>query len=338
MDLAEGTRMLRLIQVGVGGFGESWTDVVEKSKYAKAEAYVDINEEALKMASKAHKMPKKRCFTSLDIALEKVEADAVLAVVPPAVHAEVAIKALKAGLHALTEKPIADTIENAKKVVTEAEKRNLKLMVSQNYRFRKGPRTIRKLLETEKVGKPSYAVINFHKAPRFIGFRLKMEHPLLVDMSIHHFDMIRYIFNADAESLYCRTWRPSWSWFEGDPSASAIIKMENGLQLTYFGSWVSLGWETTWDGDWRIECSNGGIHWDENVWVSLGEPRTIYEESMVPMPFEGRDYSLYEFAEAIKQNRQPETNGRDNLKSLAMVIAALDSAKRNREVAIRRYL
>ena len=330
--------MLRLIQVCVGGFGRSWTDVVKESRHVKAEAYVNINEIALNDAAKAHEMPRNRCFTSLDDALEKVEADAVLVVVPPAFHAEVAIKALKVGLHVLTEKPIADTIENAKRMVAEAGKKDLKLMVSQNYRFRKGPRTIRKLLETEKAGKPNYAIINFHKAPRFSGFRLKMEYPLLVDMSIHHFDMMRYIFNTEAESLYCRTWRPSWSWFEGDPCASVVFKMENGLQLTYFGSWVSLGWETTWDGDWRIECSNGGIHWDRNVEISSGEPRTSTEEGLISMPVEDRHYSLYEFAESDKQNRQPETSGRDNIKSLAMVIAALESAKRNKEVSAKNFL
>jgi predicted dehydrogenase len=114
--------------------------------------------------------------------------------------------------------------------------------------------------------------------------------------------------------------------------------MENGIQLTYFGSWVSLGWETTWDGDWRIECSNGGIHWDKNLEISSGEPRTSAEEGLISMPVEDRHYSLYEFAESISKNMQPETSGRDNIKSLAMVVAALESAKRNKEVTVKGFL
>jgi predicted dehydrogenase len=56
------------------------------------------------------------------------------------------------------------------------------------------------------------------------------------------------------------------------------------------------------------------------------------------MPVEDRNYSLYEFAESISKNRQPETSGRDNIKSLAMVVAALESAKRNKEVTVKNFL
>ena len=330
--------MLKIIQVGVGGFGRSWTDVVEQSKDWEAVAYVDIDEKALGEAASAHKMPENRCYTSLDQALGEVRADAVLVVVPPRVHAEVAIKALRGGLHVLIEKPLADTMEDAKMTVAEAERRNLKLMVSQNYRFRRGPRTVRRVFETGKVGEPGYAIINFHRAPHFGGFRDKMEHPLLVDMAIHHFDLMRYIFASDPKSLYCETWKPGWSWFDGDPSASATLRMENGLRITYIGSWVSVGWETPWDGDWRIECSEGGIHWSEAVFVKPKESKTKLKENLVSMPLVDRAYSLHEFADAISQDRKPETSGEDNLKSLAMVFAALDSAKSHKQVSLKNYL
>ena len=330
--------LLRIIQVGVGGFGRSWTDIVDSSELWDAVAYVDINEEALKEAAAAHEMPKDRCFKDLESALASVEADAALIVVPPKVHMEIALQSLKAGLHVLIEKPLADTMENAKRIVSEADKRRLKLMVSQNYRFRRGARTVRRLIETGKVGNPSYAVVNFHKAPRFRGFRLRMDHPLLIDMAIHHFDTMRYIFNSDPSSIYCETWRPKWSWFKGDPCATVMIKMENGVRLTYVGSWVSLGWETTWDGDWRIECSEGGIYWNEKVKSKLRDSVNEVTERFVPMPLEDRAYSLYEFAEAIRKDREPETSGKDNLKSLAMVFASLESAESGKSVSVNKYL
>jgi len=330
--------LLRLIQVGVGGFGRSWTNVVESSQFWKAVAYVDINEKALKEAAIAHGMPKDRCFKDLESALAEVEADAVLIVVPPKAHMEIALRSLKAGLHVLIEKPLADTMKNAKRIVSEASRQGLKLMVSQNYRFRRGARTVRRLIETEEVGKTSYAIVNFHKAPQFKGFRVEMEYPLLVDMAIHHFDTMRYIFNSDPVSIYCETWRPDWSWFKGDPCVSVTIKMKNGVHLTYVGSWVSLGWETPWDGDWRIECSEGGIHWSENVKIKMKNSAKEETRSLVSMPVEDRAYSLYEFAEAIIKNREPETSGRDNLKSLAMVFASLDSVKKGKSIVVSKYL
>jgi predicted dehydrogenase len=56
------------------------------------------------------------------------------------------------------------------------------------------------------------------------------------------------------------------------------------------------------------------------------------------MPVEDRHYSLYEFAESVKQKRQPETSGRDNIKSLAIVFGALESAKKNKEVSVKNFL
>jgi len=326
--------LFKLIQVGVGGFGRSWTDIVESSEFWEATAYVDINKENLREAALAHKMPEERCFTDLQDALAKVEADAVLIVVPPKVHMDIALQSLKAGLHVLIEKPLADTLENAKRIVSEAERQGLKLMVSQNYRFRKEARTVRRLIETEKVGKPSYAIVNFHKAPRFKGFRLKMSQPLLIDMAIHHFDMMRYLFDSDPLSIYCETWKPEWSWFKGDPCATVMIRMKNEVHITYVGSWVSLGWETTWDGDWRIECSEGGIHWNGEVKTKRKDSEDEVRERFVSMLVEDRAFSLYEFAEAIRRNREPETSGRDNLKSLAMIFASLDSARKGEPVTV----
>jgi len=338
--------LLRLIQVGIGSFGWSWINIVKESKYWDPVAYVDLNEEMLRKAVVAYNVPEDKCYTSLDEALNEIEADAVLIVVPPAAHAETTIKALIAGLHVLVEKPLANTMEDAKKMVAEAKRRNLKLMVSQNYRFRRGARTIKRLLETKKVGEPNYAIVNFHKSTPYKGFRVKMACPILVDMAIHHFDLMRYFFNTDPRSLYAETWKPKWSWFEGDPCAAVIVNMEKDLKITYIGSWVSLGWETTWDGDWRIECSHGEIHWKRNggsllnniVKVKLNGIRDAFEERLVSTFLEDRAYSLYEFAKAIRQDREPETNGEDNLKSLAMVFAAMKSAKSGKQIPIQDYL
>jgi len=221
--------------------------------------------------------------------------------------------------------------------VSEAKKRDLKLAVCQNDRFRRGARTVKGLIETRRVGDPYYAIVNFHKALYLKGFRKTMPNPLLIDMSIHHFDLMRFLFDADAESVFAESWRPEWSWFDGDPSVTVIVNMENGIRVCYAGSWITKGWETTWDGDWRIECSNGEIRWDKNIKITL-ESKEKVRERLVSMPLEDRLYLLYEFAEAIAKNKEPETSGEDNLKSLAMVFAAIDSAETGRRISVKEYL
>lgn len=345
-------KSLKLIQVGVGGWGWSWLDIARQSPGWDVVALVDIDKQVLDQAVETYGVSPSCCFLKLDEALRTVEADAALVVVPPQTHADVSIAAMEAGLDVLVEKAMADTMEAAKRMVQKAEALGRKLMVSQNYRFKRAPRTVRTLVQSGLVGEVGYLGVNFHKAPKFTTvYRLQMAYPLVRDMSIHHFDQMRSILGLEPVSVDARTWKPKWSWFEGDPTFTAIFKFENDVWVNYFGSWVSRGWETTWDGDWRIAGTDGEIHWADNrVWfnpsevyksvfiLGLFERQGRLEADLVPMPCEDRWYSLYEFHQAIVENRPPETNASDNLRSLAMVFAIIDSAEQRREVLIAEYL
>ena len=344
----------RLTQIGVGGWGFSWAQIANRSKEWDVVAYVDTDRDNLKQAAKATGMDDSKCFINLDEALQQISADAALVVVPPQAHKEVAIRCLQAGLHVLVEKPLAENIESAKAMVNEAERVSLNLMVSQNYRFKRAPRTVKEVLRRGIVGKPDHAFVNFHKAPRFTTpYRLKMQYPLLRDMSIHHFDQMRGILGVDPVSVQARTWNPGWSWFEGDPVVSLIIEMERGAWVAYNGSWVSRGWETSWDGDWRIECEEGEIYWAGNR--VMVRPSVIYKSvfnkglfekedgmlecELVDMALEDRECSLHEFYTSIVENREPETSGKDNLNSLAITLAAVESSRRKGErITIAEYL
>jgi predicted dehydrogenase len=90
-----------------------------------------------------------------------------------------------------------------------------------------------------------------------------MESPLLLDMAIHTVDAARYLVGRDAVSVYCEESNPSWSWFEHNASATALYEMEDGLQYTYCGSWVSDGRHTTWEANWRAVGENGSATWDD---------------------------------------------------------------------------
>jgi len=326
---------VKLIQVGVGGFGRSWVDIVGESKDWEPAALVDISDAALDAAREASGLPKRACFKQLGPALEAVESDAVLIVTPPELHAPLTIQALQAGKHVLTEKPLADTAQNAQAMVAAAQQAGRKLMVSQNYRYRAQARTIRDLVQRRELGELGYVGISFHKAPRFEGsYRLKMQHPLLVDMSIHHFDLIRCLTGLDPLTICAHSWRPRWSWFDHEPALAITMKLEQDVVVSYFASWVSKACETSWDADWRLQCSEGVILWSQG---EIQRAREGEEPALVGptnMPVQDRPYALVEFARALRQDDEPETSGADNLKSFAMVLAAVQSIESGREVAL----
>ncbi len=332
---------MRLIQVGVGGFGAGWLRVVEQDERATLAALVDIDQRALAAAAESTGVAAERCFTDYWQAFRTVEADAVLCVTPPGMHCPVALAAFESGLHVLTEKPLSDTMKDARSMVDAAERAGCTLMVSQNYRFRPWVRTMQSLMRSGKFGAPDNVYVHFAKSPRFEGsFRLKMEHPLVKDMSIHHFDLMRALTGREPVSVFARTWKPEWSWFEHDPCAAALYEFEDGLTVIYNGSWVARGRETTWDGQWSIECANAFLELrGEHVHCTLAEhAHQDAEVEMREMPCTNQAYSLLEFRQAMDQGREPETSGRDNLNSLVMVFAATQSARSGCRVYIQDVL
>src|SRR5262245_53230514 len=127
---------LRLIQAGMGGMGRAWwKSVVKKSPDFELVAIVDVVDAPLDEAGAELNIAPDRRFKSLDAALEKIQADAVLTVTPPPVHVEHARLAFTRGLHLLTEKPIAHDLASAKEMVELSRKADKQLLVAQNYRY-----------------------------------------------------------------------------------------------------------------------------------------------------------------------------------------------------------
>lgn len=324
-----------IIQVGVGAMGRHWLEAILRSPHWELVALVDTNRETLRRVMDLYSLAGKNCFTDLEEALSKVEAEAVLDVTPPSFRKEVCLRAVSVGKHVLSEKPLADTLENAKIIVEAAEKANRLFMVSQNYRFQPAPRTIKKIISDREIGEIGYVTVSFHKGVKSPGtFRETMDYPLVVDMSIHHFDLMRFLLGKEPLTVQARSWKPSWSWFRGDPCVNCIFEFSGGFSIHYLGSWVARGFETSWNGEWRIEGSRQSLHWrEEGVFLSTS-PEEFQPVTLLSMPVVGLDFALEEFHSALTEERVPETAAKDNLKSLAMVYATLQSIESGKKISI----
>lgn len=332
---------IRLIQCGVGGFGTGWLDVVRTSPDVQCVALVDPNRQNMDKAIARLNFDPARVFTTLEAALGAVDADAVLTVTPPLVHYEHAKLAFKSGLHLLTEKPLADTLAHGADMVRLAQAAGKQLMVSQNYRYNPAPRYLRALLAEQKYGPLLHGDLTFGINASFVGtFRETMDYPLLVDMSIHHFDLMRYIVGSNARSLYVRSIHTGAAQYKHDAAFKAIVEFENGIVMSYAGDWGSPRLPTGWNGDWALQCRDGLLTWQEaGICMERSGPwsqeRQRHFLSAPPMPQSGQAYSLQEFVRAIRENRPAETSGLDNLQSFGMVQAALESIQRKTPVQVR---
>jgi predicted dehydrogenase len=138
--------------------------------------------------------------------------------------------------------------------------------------------------------------------------------------------------------VFVKSWNPSWSWFRHDARGAILVGMTGGVNVVYDGSWVTRGVETGWDGDWRIEGSAGTVELRGDKVVLCKDAKTEQVVELAPMPAENQDFSLLEFRRAIETKTEPETSGARNLPTLAMVFAALDSAKTGQLKKIAEYL
>jgi predicted dehydrogenase len=332
---------LKLIHVGLGGWGMDWelNAIPPVKGQVERVAIVDAYEPMLENARKKLKLKNNQAFATLDDAMTAVEADAVLITAPMEAHVPLAIQAMRAGKHVLVEKPFAGSVEEAEEAVKVADETGKVLQVSQNYRFYPAPRTVAKLVSGEKLGAVGTVNVDFrhwgndpepgtHRHYRFV-------HPLLFDMSIHHFDLMRMVLGKNPVRVYAQQTDPSWSKFVEEASASVIVTFEDDTVVSYRGSWVSSGTPTFWAGDWHMECEQGEIAWTSRQGGAHGtkgdkvtlRPRMGKETAaeLEKMPVWGRSASLLALIEAIETGVEPENSGRRNLGSLALMEAAAKS-------------
>jgi predicted dehydrogenase len=246
----------------------------------------------------------------------------------------------------LSEKPMAETMDDARDLVARARGAGKLHAVVQNRRYLGQVRRIARFLRSGALGEVTSVHADFFLAPHFGGFREEMDHVLLLDMAIHGFDAMRAMTGLAARNVYCREWNPPGSWYRHGASAAAIFELENSAVFTYRGSWCADGLGTAWECEWRIVGTNGTLIWDGRDGVKAEtrkkKRKDLFDKlSAIPVPpldpadrIGGHHGVLSDFVRAVREAHEPETVGSDNIRSLAMALGAIASAEAGRRVDI----
>ncbi len=318
---------MKVVQVGIGGMGNAWLQTVFASQQVEFAGFVEVSDEVIEAQVARYGLDRAMIFPTLKEALEALQPDGVIDVTPPQFHRDISILALEMGIPVLSEKPLAPTLAEAREIVAAAERTGVLHMVAQNYRYSPVIQALKLALDPAIMGEIGAVSVEFFKGPHFSGFREQMPYPLIIDMAIHHFDLMRFLLGANAVSVFGRSWNPAWSWFRGDASASAVIDFTGGVTVSYDGSWCATGRETPWNGSWRFDCANGVVTLvDDQVWVyPRGEGQTARQLAPVTMPYAAQAYLLHEFYMAVTTGSVPATTCQDNLHSLSIVHRLVES-------------
>jgi predicted dehydrogenase len=330
---------LRIIQVGMGGFGRNWYQTkVAPLAEVESMAFVEPVEQTREQCIRELGIKRELIFDSLEHAISAVSADAVLITASLPGHVPNARDALMAGKHVLMEKPFAPSVADARQLVELAATRERVLMISQNYRFFPAPQLAAQIVANGTLGRLGVVHVDFRRD--HVTFdegrrrHYELSHPLLADMAIHHFDLMRMICGADAGKVRCHAFQPPWSHYKDPPAAEAVIEMENGVVVTYRGSWVSSGSVTPWAGEWNLEFEKGELWFTsrgddtpkaDELWIrKLG--KKPQKQTLPRLPGTDRTGSLLEFVSSVRETREPLTSGARNIGSIGLTYAAIESA------------
>jgi len=284
-----------------------------------------------------------------------------------AMHHQVGRAALEAGKDLLTEKPMAVTVRAARRMCELAESRGLVLGVFQSGRFAPRTRHLRWLLDNGRLGRLQMVLVG-SVAARWAPDAIVADTPwrhrrneaggVALDVGVHRFDMIRYLA-GEVKNIQARTAIVEPVRVTRDPSGNvtgrvecdaddtvyASFEAEHGATGMLLISFAGCGGPTLLGGGDVFYGSAGRVSGPDVTWAdgSSENLARLYEHNCDPAR-RGRDFPLglsdtfaltqFDWLDAVRRRRQPETSGREGLADLACAYAVLESAQAGRCVEI----
>jgi predicted dehydrogenase len=346
-----------MIQVGTGGFGTYWCQNFlppnVKDGLIEVVAAVDISPEALKNAQQFLGLRPDQCYADIKKAFDENRADFCTVVVPPGRHEEVVDQALAHDLHILSEKPIADTLEGSIRIANKVKKAGKKMGVTMSHRFDQDKTTLRQEIRSGRHGALDYLICRFTCDCRKFGswgqFRHEIPDTLMIEGAVHHLDLLADMAGAKCDTIYAQTWNPSWGEFAGDSQGMVIMKMQNDTRAFYEGAKTNAVGLNGWTGEYiRAECEKatlvlGGrrleyFKYDPSKEWAGGKEGEGEEIPLLKQPMWSNAWLIEKFVRWLAGGEPMETNVEDNLQSVALIFAAIESSHSGQPVKVQDFL
>jgi len=266
--------------------------------------------------------------------------DAVLVCSSTNTHAQISREAAKAGKHIFCEKPISHSLPDIDETLRAVEQAGVKFQVGFNRRFDSNFRRVREAVESGEIGEPWLLhIISRDPAPPGIDY-VRVSGGIFLDMTIHDFDMARYLVGDEVEEIY------SMAAVRVDPAIGKAGDVDTALiSLRFRGGVIGSidnSRQAVYGYDQRVEVlgSKGAIATQNNYpnQAVISDGRTIRRD--LPLNFFMDRYTdsfvaeVSAFVEAVLNDRPVPVSGRDGRIPVAMALAAAKSHKEHRPVAL----
>jgi predicted dehydrogenase len=250
----------------------------------------------------------------------------------------------------LAQKPLAMNYREARAAVEACAAAGVKLAVNSNMRCDQSMRALKTILDRGYLGQPVLATIEMRVNLTWQPFLEAYDRLMLLNMSIHHIDVFRFLFGDPRRVIASVRTDPRVAFEHTDGIAMYVLEYENGLRAASLDdgwAWPGEGTEKDIFIRWRVEGSEGmargTIGWP---YYPVPTPSTLdfttrrspgcwflprWNAVWFPDAFAG---TMAQLLRAVEEDRRPEIDGEDNLKTMAAVDACYLSAREGRTVAL----
>jgi predicted dehydrogenase len=279
----------------------------------------------------------------------KLKLDAVSVCSPTAHHAEHSIAALKAGAHVLCEKPMAASVKEAKAMLAAARAARRELMIGQNQRLHVAHVYGKEMLQSGVLGRPlAFATSFAHPGPEYWSVDGKACHffhknqavwGALADLGVHKLDLIRWLLDDDFVQATAMFGTLQKKKCDVEDTAFCVLRTAKGLLGQVFAGWV---FQPGSENSTVIYCEKGMLRLEDDPDFTVigalasGEKRCIRTKGIQTNEKGGQTGSgvIDGFVDAIQAGKKVPIPGSDVIKSLAAVVACVQSGKTGRTVKV----
>ena len=249
----------------------------------------------------------------------------------------------------LAQKPLSLTLKEAIELREAAKAAGKILSVNQNMRYDQSMRVLKQILDKNELGELVFAEINMHAIPHWQTFLEDYDRLTLANMSVHHLDVLRYLFGEPTEIFTTTRKDPRTKFDHDDGITVSTLKFGSGL--------LALSLEDVWSGpreegyesdvyiSWRVEgtdgVAKGTIGWPTGAVSTLtyASKKTTrgkwvtptWDTMWFPHAFRG---VMEQLQHAVKTGAEPALTVADNVRTVALIEAGYKSMAENRPVKL----
>jgi UDP-N-acetylglucosamine 3-dehydrogenase len=305
--------------IGCGSWGRNHARVYRELPEVELAAVSDLNPQTAQQIGERYGAPH---YTDPTPIIEDPNIDLLSICTPTVTHADIAIAAIEAGKHVLVEKPMTNTVPEAKRLIRAAEKHGTKLAIGFVERYNPAVQEAIKRVNEGEIGDIILALSRrVSRSPGRIG-----DVGVIKDLAIHDVDIVNNLFGDQAQSVFA-------------VAGSIQHKFEDYAQINIsFGknrnAIISTNWLTPrrirtlvltgTEGIINVEYTTQQITIENNT--QLTQPYLPYKEPLM--------LELKSFTDAVRGDTQPQVTGEDGLRALRICEAALHSAKTGKQVKL----